>query len=495
MNVILNPQYGIRNEKNCSYLCLLDNSLDTVIHNIPSFLVIPPLYAYILSSFTGESLEKTVQEIYNKTKLNKDAILKFVTQLIGHESFLEINYKEIKIVFPPNLLLSSDISNKKNKIKVVTETDTFHPLNVFVPSRPSMPLSVSIMLTSKCKTDCVYCYADRNVKVDFNLEKVLSLLDECYFSGVLTVGLSGGDIFAYKNWKEVIERMYYHGYSSFLSTKIPLDAASISFLSKHGIKEIQFSLDSVVKEELKIMIKQDIDYTDKIKDMLSACKENNIKVIIKTVITKYNSNVSNLRLLYETLAKYSVNTWNVFPAFFSQYKGCYEDYRALNESLKKCYYYLKQLQNHSDMRILYERLQDKTVISPKYNNTIEFVTQNKGCIITSFSISINVFGQVALCEMLYNHKDFHLGNIHKKTIKDIWQSEKMRYFNEFKILGLKVNEDSSCYSCKEIEQCKFGNVKKVCIVDIVTAYGVDKWDFPDPRCPKAPECNMDLLLI
>lgn len=31
-----------------------------------------------------------------------------------------------------------------------------------------MPLDVSSLLTTKCHTDCVYCYADRNIKKILN---------------------------------------------------------------------------------------------------------------------------------------------------------------------------------------------------------------------------------------------------------------------------------------------------------------------------------------
>jgi len=495
MNIILNPQYGIRNEAECSYLCLLDNSRDILINVRPLFLMIPPLYGYILSSFTGNSLEETVQNIHDTTQLKKDKILKFVNKLIDNDSLMEVIFRGVKVIFPPKILQTNDIINIKNKMKVVT-TDGFNPFNRFIPSRPSMPLTINFMITSRCKTDCIYCYADRNLKVDFGLEKILTLLDECYQNGVLKVGLSGGDIFAYKDWEKVIERMYSYGYSSFISTKIPLDSTSISFLSKHGIREIQFSLDSVLNEELDILVRPGKEYVKKVEEMLKTCKESKIKVDIKTVITKYNSKISSLKQLYKLLVKYdSVHTWNVLSAFYSHYKDGYDDYRGSDESLKECYRYLKQLTHHSHIYILCGNLKNKiTTPISKFKNADEFVTQNKGCVITTFSMSVNVFGQVVLCEMLYNHKAFHLGNTDEKTIKEIWQSETMKNFHNFKISEFKVNENSPCYSCSDYERCKIGNTKKICIVDIITSYGEDKWDFPDPRCPKAPKCNMDLLL-
>lgn len=44
--------------------------------------------------------------------------------------------------------------------------------------------------------------------------------------------------------------------------------------------------------------------------------------------------------------------------------------------------------------------------------------------------------------------------------------------------------ESQCYTCKERNSCRQG--KGVCWKTILMAYGMNNWDFPDPRCPKVP---------
>jgi hypothetical protein len=40
-------------------------------------------------------------------------------------------------------------------------------------------------------------------------------------------------------------------------------------------------------------------------------------------------------------------------------------------------------------------------------------------------------------------------------------------------------------SCEQFEACH--KINGVCWKQVIIAYGYDKWDYPDPRCPKAPK--------
>lgn len=60
------------------------------------------------------------------------------------------------------------------------------------------------------------------------------------------LALTGGDIFAFPDWKEVIRKVGQYGFTPLLSTKIPLKEDDIYFLKESGIKFLQFSLDSII---------------------------------------------------------------------------------------------------------------------------------------------------------------------------------------------------------------------------------------------------------
>ena len=45
-------------------------------------------------------------------------------------------------------------------------------------------------------------------------------------------------------------------------------------------------------------------------------------------------------------------------------------------------------------------------------------------------------------------------------------------------------KESPCATCREFEDCRYS--KGICWVDVMAAYGEDKWLYPTPDCPYAP---------
>lgn len=91
-------------------------------------------------------------------------------------------------------------------------------------------------------------------------------------------------------------------------------------------------------------------------------------------------------------------------------------------------------------------------------------------------------GDVTICEELYAHPKFIIGNIKTNSLSEIWNSEKAVQLYHF---AFNRSSDSICYECSVRQKCRVG--KGVCWKTVLMAYGMDKWDYPDPRCPAAPE--------
>ena len=81
------------------------------------------------------------------------------------------------------------------------------------------------------------------------------------------LALTGGDIFAFPDWKEVIRTVGQYGFTPLLITKIPLKEDDIYFLKESGIKFLQFSLDSIFTSTLQTMVRVKEDYIDNVKQM------------------------------------------------------------------------------------------------------------------------------------------------------------------------------------------------------------------------------------
>lgn len=91
-------------------------------------------------------------------------------------------------------------------------------------------------------------------------------------------------------------------------------------------------------------------------------------------------------------------------------------------------------------------------------------------------------GDLTICEELYDHPQFILGNIKRNSLNEIWNSDKAKALYN---MSDKLNQHSACRNCGDFANCR--NNEGVCWKMILMAYGMDNWDYPDPRCPKAPK--------
>ncbi|MGP1547639.1 MAG: SPASM domain-containing protein [Prevotella sp.] len=78
---------------------------------------------------------------------------------------------------------------------------------------------------------------------------------------------------------------------------------------------------------------------------------------------------------------------------------------------------------------------------------------------------------------------FYLRNIKNNSISEIWNSPRALYLAN--IPQSNIREDNVCSDCTLYSKCSAYPNK--CYADVLKAYGDDNWDFPDPRCNKAPQ--------
>lgn len=90
-------------------------------------------------------------------------------------------------------------------------------------------------------------------------------------------------------------------------------------------------------------------------------------------------------------------------------------------------------------------------------------------------------GKVTICEELYWHPKFIVGNILEQSLNEIWNSEAA--LSLYYIKQSKISDESPCKICKDYEVCRIP--KQVCYRDIVRKYGTKHWDYPDVNCPKS----------
>lgn len=316
MYVNLSLDYAIRNEANASFLIRVDRIINKE-SDFSSFCI-PPFIGYILAHIGDCEYEHSVERLSQKLGVQANAIKHFVRQLINNTEKKKFQIsEELSVILPCNLLLQSDTKSEAN----VYEEEGVDGLAEYSIQRPSYPFSVNLMVTTNCTTDCIYCYANRKLGSQLNTEQMLSLIEELHDNGAVNLSLTGGDIFARPDWKVVLKKVRDVGYRPFLSTKTPITEEDVHYLRNLGYEEIQFSLDSEIPSILKSMVRMSPEYIEKVKAFFRCCSEQGLNVLVRSVLTSYNSAPQQIESFYEFLKQYDcVKEWVMTPAFFSQYK-------------------------------------------------------------------------------------------------------------------------------------------------------------------------------
>jgi len=108
--------------------------------------------------------------------------------------------------------------------------------------------------------------------------------------------------------------------------------------------------------------------------------------------------------------------------------------------------------------------------------------------LTSFYILPD--GNVTICEQIYWHPFFILGNVKQQSFLDVWQSPKA--LGIWNISQEEIRDESPCKNCSTFDICRRG--KGSCWRMAIVAYGVENYDFPYPQCPFAPPAIKDIYI-
>ena len=345
--------------------------------------------------------------------------------------------------------------------------------------RNYIPSDIRLMITNNCVTDCAYCFANRSYKVENTLsfERIKDLIAEAHSLGCKSFSISGGELFLYNRWEELLDILHKYEYSPHLSTKIPIGEDIILKLKKRNIDKIQFSLDTVDREGLKNMIKVPSSYLDRMKNTFDLLRQHNMKFTVKSVITKFNDDLTSIKNLIDFLLQYeNLIILTIAPGDHSLYKD-FLSYKSNRKNLSKIQDYINEL-NHPKISMQPPTIpcegnfEEKKI---KYNS-------RPACSgnLTTFFILLD--GQVTICEQMYWTPFFIMGDVTNQSIMEVWNSPKA--LSLWNIKQDEIQDKSPCKKCDVFENCRRG--LGTCWLMAMQAYGKDNYDFPDPNCPHAP---------
>lgn len=486
MNLFLNPAYALKPDGNRVLLIARTGLYSLVSNANTSFTgVIHPLHAIILSFIDGSERELVIQRVSSYIGISAQLVAGFIDRLTNNPEDTGFEYNGHTIGFPRNLILTNfgyDIPISK-----YNQEDFLICAPTLKYGRHNTVSSLTLMLNNVCATKCFYCYADKRMPQNCSIPfgRIADLISEAKNLNVINFDLIGGEVFLYPLWENVLECMIEHGYYPFVSTKIPLSERTIESFSKFNLP-LQFSLDCVNTNILKRTLCVNDDYIEKVKVMFNNLEKYNIKVAVHSVLHQYNTIPEEIENVFNFLNNRSnILYWKPDLGNESIYspidsKGTVEPSR---KDIKSVYSKLKELALNANIDIKYEGIEPSSSSETSSKEDIESSINsfmNRAYCAGNFSqLFILPDGKVTICEELYWHPHFLIGDVKTQSLSEIWQSDTA--LSLYNIAQNSVSSKSKCSKCKLFTRCRAE--KQICYRDIIRKHGVANWDLPDVNCP------------
>jgi radical SAM protein with 4Fe4S-binding SPASM domain len=472
MKLHLSPEVKLRPDGGRAVLFSV-NSIETDGDEVCRFLY--PQQAIILALFDGtkkiRDIKKLVSFLFN---LTDEGAAEQIKALLA----LPVNSNDVI----GSLLLETDDTNA-HLIR------TYDPGRFVVPAdeidmrdvRCKTPIRILVLPTMQCVTNCIYCYADTGNmqgRKQFGLDLFKKLLRELKECAIETVDFSGGDFFCRADAFELLEATFQEGLYPTIPTKMPLTREVADRLASIGLKTIQISIDAVTPDLIdKLMQRR--GYGSKILDTIDYLGEAGIKVRTNTVLTPLN--IQDVPALITFLAKRPF----VFKISITCYgRSLYRHDDALfvgEDSLHEFEENLNTIKmSYPQKRITFSGANTDYYVGTE-NEKSELYKERALCTANRRGVVVLPDGQVTVCEELYFHPGFIIGDLNKNSLLEVWNSAKAM---ELAHPSQESVSDGPCKTCPDYRECH-DNLGR-CYREALKAYGYEKPHWPDPRCSRAP---------
>lgn len=450
-----------------------------------------PVFAVLLCLFDGKkNLKTVVDEFTDLTGLKREFINTLVSQLVENKKEIKIDFNGSTFYFPKNTLIKA---GNKNDVIHYNPYDFLIPNNQldFKRQRLYEPLDATIMLNNNCVTQCIYCYVDKRKlhTCQIPFKRIVELIREAKDMGMRSFQPGGGELFTYKYWKELLSVLVENHFDPNITTKYPLNQRRIKELRDIGIKRITLSIDTIKRSQMCKLLNVKEKYYDMILKTLKDLNNNDFDICIQAQVTSINQD-SMEELFNYLLGFANINRIKVRSTAFSLYpKSVGNNFLWLRpdkiklDKIKDMVIKLEAKYGDRVQFYFHEYPGRKKYINPSTQEKQTLFDNRAHCSGNFYVFYILPEGKVTICDELYWHPQFIIGDVMKQSIREVWNSEKalsLYHFSKDLVRG-----QIACKRCENFDRCH--REQGFCWKQVLYAYGEENWDYPDPRCPRAPE--------
>jgi radical SAM protein with 4Fe4S-binding SPASM domain len=344
--------------------------------------------------------------------------------------------------------------------------------------RLDKPVSLMLMPTDHCATDCVYCYACRRpVEPDrlLPIPRILDLITEAAELGVLVINLDGGDLLVRDGHLEILAHMRDLGIVPGISTKAHVTRAHADALYDAGVRWVQVGLDAV--DPLADRLVRRRDYVRRAVESITNLAAAGVKVRTNSIVVP--ESLEQLPQLVDLLMGLPLVNVKFAPAFRSAYRG--SDNLVLNPEQKERF-----REHMRDAIVRYpERAPDinweckDDVLDMSNEASAKRFAARPMCSSGRSQMVITPDGKVVTCEMSPQDGAFVVGDCAHQSIQEVWDSKAMQRWWR---MPQERFQGTPCFDCREFDACIV--TVGQCWFRSLCAYGTPF--APHPDCPKAP---------
>lgn len=328
--------------------------------------------------------------------------------------------------------------------------------------RSIKPSSVVLKLGTDCNLRCEYCYvAHSKGSNGIEVKTVEKLFDELMENndGIVDCCFHGGEPFLYfDNIQKILEMLHMKPYAkqirySCQSNGTLLTDEIIDFIKSNGIS-VGISIDGPREvNDLLRKFPNGKGSFDSIVKGIEKLKRNNISFSVLSVISN-----QNIEYIIETLAflkEIGIPSVDLKPCFKTELNeeelspGLYAD------AMIKAVDWLIE-NNTSESRIIVREIEMYTTLVMHREHAAGYfdcrtMCDRLHCGAGSEHITVDTNGEIYICDRLYGHNEYVMGNIDKEPLAQILQNKLAERFRSRKISSIE-----GCRDCDENLICFLG---------------------------------------
>lgn len=218
------------------------------------------------------------------------------------------------------------------------------------------PISICWMIENACNLNCIYCFAEHKNLCGSELN-YKEIIDNILRFNPITIILTGGEPTLNKNLLSILDYIGDRAITIIDSNGTCIDFEQIIPHLSNSV--VRFSIDSLNTEVLQKVrpskIKDNTKYQiPKIRKNIHSLMENNIPVIIQTVMTKYN--INELEEIHDFLVENGVKRWYLSAVKYSE--KCKEDYSDIGLTPDEINYISNLVSKYNDIYVTFSLEKD-----------------------------------------------------------------------------------------------------------------------------------------